>query len=989
MTTRIGRVEFDVDLDGSTLPRQARRIGRKVGQEMGDGANSEFSSRTRKGMESLRAQVAREGRRTGRLYGRRFIDEVDINVKRRARGISQTLARAISTREGWQAFVREVGGADEAMRRLEASVEQLRREEIKLHKVREDGKKQAYWAKVLPKKDADRVLRTLREWGAETKAQEERQKALNRENERMLIDLDRLKETIGSRETFRRYARDIGHADTATGRLRNRLEALRRESVITEREFARLSDRLERQVVSYRENRDAAHRLPSTISGVARAVRRVGDELPAPTRRLNRFSREARSATRQGNLFTRMLGRLGTRLRNFGNRGDMTPRILVAIILTLGESIATLGSGLGASLTALASSFSLAVGGMGVALSGFLGTIVLAIPYISSFWTSLSSDHGIDLMKEFNKAFNDAGSAIANNLLPNVQEFIGILREFAGDQRLIEGMTKVIGSAFEALNKAMRSEGIDRFMTAIQGPIGDGFLKLGEAIGSVIDGMGALSAAAGPLFEMLMTDLANWAEQWAEKMNLRAATGGFDEFFEKARESIHSLLGLLDAVGDMLGVVFLAGADSGNRLLDTLTGVFRGWTDWMQTVEGQRALEEWFANGEKIMGAFGDLLVDVGKMFAQVVTPESIDRIVEFMDRLGDMMPGLGEIMTLFGELDILNLVAVALQTIGSLLKPMMPTLHELADIFAVTLKDAMTELQPSFERLGDALIPIIENIVDLAVKVLPPLVDILGVVIEWIAGLIDIVMTVDGVLSDFGFGTEAVRDLVAGSFEHIANVVDLVFGSMSDIFNAAIALIEGDLSGAFDFFKSFVERTLGAVGLEFEGVKKWMGNLLATFKLDFNDINSILRGFGDTIARIFGGAIGWIKDIINWFGRLTGAASSASGAVSGARGAGGGGGPQRFASGKMVTGPVRALIGEAGPEAVVPLRRPLGQVDPSVRWLSAIAQGKSAPPMASGGVAGGGRTVNVEAGAIVVQEAHSPIATSVAILDRFTENVD
>lgn len=50
--------------------------------------------------------------------------------------------------------------------------------------------------------------------------------------------------------------------------------------------------------------------------------------------------------------------------------------------------------------------------------------------------------------------------------------------------------------------------------------------------------------------------------------------------------------------------------------------------------------------------------------------------------------------------------------------------------------------------------------------------------------------------------------------------------------------------------------------------------------------------------------------------------------------------------------------IGEAGAEAIVPLHRPLGQVDPAVRWLSAIAQGIT--PLARGGVIGGGRTVNV-----------------------------
>jgi hypothetical protein len=55
--------------------------------------------------------------------------------------------------------------------------------------------------------------------------------------------------------------------------------------------------------------------------------------------------------------------------------------------------------------------------------------------------------------------------------------------------------------------------------------------------------------------------------------------------------------------------------------------------------------------------------------------------------------------------------------------------------------------------------------------------------------------------------------------------------------------------------------------------------------------------------------------------------------------------GPQRLidkvlASGGVVYGPTRALVGEAGPEAVVPLARPLALVDPAVRALSAFAQG-------------------------------------------------
>lgn len=46
-------------------------------------------------------------------------------------------------------------------------------------------------------------------------------------------------------------------------------------------------------------------------------------------------------------------------------------------------------------------------------------------------------------------------------------------------------------------------------------------------------------------------------------------------------------------------------------------------------------------------------------------------------------------------------------------------------------------------------------------------------------------------------------------------------------------------------------------------------------------------------------------------------------------------------AAGGVFVGAQHRIIGEAGPEAVVPLNRPLSQIDPAVRWLSAIAQGK------------------------------------------------
>lgn len=91
----------------------------------------------------------------------------------------------------------------------------------------------------------------------------------------------------------------------------------------------------------------------------------------------------------------------------------------------------------------------------------------------------------------------------------------------------------------------------------------------------------------------------------------------------------------------------------------------------------------------------------------------------------------------------------------------------------------------------------------------------------------------------------------------------------------------------------------------------------------------------------------------------------------------------QATASGGRFNIPQIREIAEAGPEAVVPLNRPLGQVDPSVRWLSAIAQGL-APPTAAGGVFGAGRTVNIQQ-LQMVSASPDPRAAAAEFVNKLT----
>jgi len=84
-------------------------------------------------------------------------------------------------------------------------------------------------------------------------------------------------------------------------------------------------------------------------------------------------------------------------------------------------------------------------------------------------------------------------------------------------------------------------------------------------------------------------------------------------------------------------------------------------------------------------------------------------------------------------------------------------------------------------------------------------------------------------------------------------------------------------------------------------------------------------------------------------------------------------------AAGGIFTSATRALIGEAGPEAVVPLNRPLAQVDPAVRSLSAIAQGIS---VANTHASNRGRTVDV-GGITIVTPNEDPQLVAFQVVNR------
>jgi hypothetical protein len=140
--------------------------------------------------------------------------------------------------------------------------------------------------------------------------------------------------------------------------------------------------------------------------------------------------------------------------------------------------------------------------------------------------------------------------------------------------------------------------------------------------------------------------------------------------------------------------------------------------------------------------------------------------------------------------------------------------------------------------------------------------------------------------------------------------------------------------------------------------------NLAGSFSRGFQSVWNTVKGWVDKIA-------GLIRQGLSNLPLVGGALNSVL---------------PKAANGMIVTGPTHILGGEAGPEAIVPLRRSLSQVNKSVRGLSAIAQGKAAVPDMAG--PNNSRTLNVEAGAIVIQGVRDPNAAALGVVNRLAERI-
>jgi phage-related protein len=226
------------------------------------------------------------------------------------------------------------------------------------------------------------------------------------------------------------------------------------------------------------------------------------------------------------------------------------------------------------------------------------------------------------------------------------------------------------------------------------------------------------------------------------------------------------------------------------------------------------------------------------------------------------------------------------------------------------TVQGAVDVLLPVFTFLVDA----VREAFDLMVPIVRGALEIIGQVIRV---FIDTVGPIFSLLWD-GFTT-----VVKVAFEVIENTVEIALAVVRGLFNAGKALLQGDFGAIWDALKGIVTDAMDAigdlVGSSFDAIVEFIGGVPGRI-LDFAGrfLSNLVTLGKDIVTKIVEGILaapGAITDAITdlipgagTLGKIGGGILSGIGSII------------PFADGGIVNQPTIGLVGEAGPEAIIPL---------------------------------------------------------------------
>jgi hypothetical protein len=669
------------------------------------------------------------------------------------------------------------------------------------------------------------------------------------------------------------------------------------------------------------------------IGGVARGFVNLGQIVPGIAKKVLDFGQTIKfafdeSLRNNGSVFRATMAGVAAALETAGAAVVAFAAAAAGAVIFVGPLVA-LVSLLAGVLTALSSTVIFgAIGAFG-ALAGALAPVVAGVGALA---LGLAS---IDWKREGKEAqglidgVKKLGSALGKGLLVNVPDIKSSLAPVLRSLRPIAfDIGNAMSDVISGFARSLDSPGFRRFTDAMGRRLPTQIRQIGRIFDNVFAGIGHVILALQPITGRFLDWLEDITGEFRKWSGTQAGHKELVDFFDRAADSASSLGHFLKGAYDLLTTLLSAGQGTGDDIFTQMGDALEGFS--RDLGKDPEQLRRWFRDAKHLADQIGHLIIDIGKLFDAFDDENTRSGALLILGAIGGSLRALGAVARVAAAS-----IRVSLHAIG-----------QMVDF----VKDAWNAAKKLFH--GGSLFP---NRALLAA----PFVGLVGRIASLMQPLVGRVQRIfSNVVGDARDGASRMRNAFTGTGGKIAALIQPMVGRVSQIMGSAAANAR---QGAANIVNAF------------RGVAGRIGGLLS----------GITGAVRDALSGAAGAARDAVSHIVDAFRGLAGRIIAAVGTIHLPT-------PTIHmpsipkihipgtAVGGLFNGAQIRLIGEAGPEAVVPLRRPLAQVDPAVRALSAIAQGLKIPQTADGGVVGRA-TIDASGWQIVTPGADSrAVATQV-----------
>lgn len=596
--------------------------------------------------------------------------------------------------------------------------------------------------------------------------------------------------------------------------------------------------------------------------------------------------------------------------------------VISAVSLLLGVIVALAGTIYASAITAIA-----ALGGALLPVAAGVGVLAGAIASMSDEQKKAAKE----AIQPFVKGMKEIGRSAADAIFGG-ERFTKTIKDMTAGLAssemgtLVTEIADAIGDVGASWAKSLNSDGFREWLETMSRTVPDQLRGLGEAAKNTFAGLGGIFVGIQPL----VTDFVNWLEritgEFAEWANTDAGRQAIVDFFERGANSAKALGGFLKEAGGFLQDLLFAGQSTGDDLFSSMAENIKKFRDYLK--ENPEALEQWFEDAKKFGEALGDVVVAAGK-------------VADAFDSPAFRTVATGAFQ---GIVTVLEGVGVALDAVKF-----------------------------GFELLTLPIRGFIALVTDGVGGAMKVVLDTVATALDAIGGLGSLLGKIPGVPDGLGQSAKDAADKLRGLGESMVDTK-----AKSDELNNARANPRTSDGGSNDAVKGKIQGAMTALSK--------LGDTIAKPKTTDSGTNDAVKGKVNALDKALKAISGVTKTTVqgsifpsSFLSTLRNLGSALNN-VAGTRTASVRGNLPLTAVGGIFSGAQPRIIAEAGREAVVPLDRDPSQVDPSVRMLAAIAQGK----VGYGAPGAMGKSISIAEGAVqVITPSESPAAVAREVLDE------